>query len=201
MNFSLKKHRQKFFNELASTWNNSHRFAHDQQCLIKLIPDLPLFPGNSVLDIGTGTGIALKPLQQAVGPTGKVVGIDFSLEMVKQALIQHSIVLQCDSHYLPFRDRIFNFVFAFAVIPHLDNIPRFFQEINSVLLPEGYLVVLHFMSRKICNDFHRKVGTSVKNDRLPSSAELHRLASKNNMEPIRFVESEDLFLWIAQKLD
>lgn len=49
------------------------------------IEQLALQPGQTVLDIGCGTGMSLDLLQQAVGPQGQVVAIDQSREMLDQA--------------------------------------------------------------------------------------------------------------------
>jgi len=39
---------------------------------------------KQVLDVATGRGAVLFPLAKAVGPLGKVVGIDISRQMVKE---------------------------------------------------------------------------------------------------------------------
>jgi ubiquinone/menaquinone biosynthesis C-methylase UbiE len=42
-------------------------------------------PGATVLDVGCGTGIALREIAELVGPTGTVVGVDPSTAMLEQA--------------------------------------------------------------------------------------------------------------------
>jgi demethylmenaquinone methyltransferase/2-methoxy-6-polyprenyl-1,4-benzoquinol methylase len=49
------------------------------------IDALSLSPGDRVLDIGCGTGLNLEPLLDAVGPTGSVVGLDRSEQMLQVA--------------------------------------------------------------------------------------------------------------------
>ena len=43
-----------------------------------------LEPGSRVLDVATGSGAVLSPAATAVGPSGTIVGIDLSPEMVKR---------------------------------------------------------------------------------------------------------------------
>ena len=49
------------------------------------IRDLHLKPGDTVIDIGCGTGLTFPSLYQGVGPTGRIIGIDISADMLEQA--------------------------------------------------------------------------------------------------------------------
>lgn len=46
---------------------------------------LALSPGDTVVDIGCGTGASLPILRRAVGPEGRVVGIDLTPELLARA--------------------------------------------------------------------------------------------------------------------
>src|SRR3972149_8624409 len=46
---------------------------------------LGLKPGDAVLDVGCGTGLAFSLLEQAIGPQGRIIGIDQSPEMLARA--------------------------------------------------------------------------------------------------------------------
>ncbi len=46
---------------------------------------LQLKPGQSVLDVGCGTGLAFRLLEEAIGPSGRIIGIDQSPEMLARA--------------------------------------------------------------------------------------------------------------------
>lgn len=49
------------------------------------VAELRLQEGDTVIDLGTGTGRFLEPLATAVGPTGRVIGVDLSPGMIAQA--------------------------------------------------------------------------------------------------------------------
>ena len=48
----------------------------------RLVEVADLRPGESVLDLGAGRGATLVPAAERVGPSGRVVGVDLSQEMV-----------------------------------------------------------------------------------------------------------------------
>jgi len=50
-----------------------------------LVRHAPIRRGDTVLDVGCGTGLCLPLLQLKVGPTGEIVGIDASDEMLEVA--------------------------------------------------------------------------------------------------------------------
>jgi SAM-dependent methyltransferase len=50
-----------------------------------LIQRLPVRRGDTVLDVGCGTGLCLPLLQHKIGPTGTIIGIDTSEQMLQVA--------------------------------------------------------------------------------------------------------------------
>jgi demethylmenaquinone methyltransferase/2-methoxy-6-polyprenyl-1,4-benzoquinol methylase len=60
-----------------------------------LVDRVPVQNGGSVLDLCTGTGTLLTYLQAKVGPSGQVIGVDFSTGMLRTA--QRSRLLNIQS--------------------------------------------------------------------------------------------------------
>jgi hypothetical protein len=85
---SLSEQHRKYFNEKAAHWD---QMVEDKtlQGLDLIIKGLEIKPGSVVLDVGTGTGILIPFLQEAVGDSGSIVALDLAEEMLKRAKEKH----------------------------------------------------------------------------------------------------------------
>jgi len=63
--------------DLSTAWLEPYRR--------RAVSQLRLQPGDVVLDVGCGTGMSFEPIQAAIGPTGRLVGIEPSAEMLGNA--------------------------------------------------------------------------------------------------------------------
>ena len=75
---------QGYFDQLAPTWDKELT-PERLNCLGKIIEELDIKPGYYVLDIGSGTGVLIPFLTAKLGGEGRIVGLDFSMEMLVQA--------------------------------------------------------------------------------------------------------------------
>lgn len=109
-------------------------------------------PGEKVLEIGFGTGHCLAALARAVGPGGKVYGIDLSDEMVKRSqqrlrkakLDDRVDLRRGDALALPWQAETLDGVFMSFVLELFDTpeIPVVLGECKRVLRPGGRIVVV-----------------------------------------------------------
>jgi demethylmenaquinone methyltransferase/2-methoxy-6-polyprenyl-1,4-benzoquinol methylase len=112
---------------------------------------LSIVEGETVLEIGFGTGYCLKLIAELVGQTGKVYGIDISSGMIeitkkrlKKAGLAKRAELCCgDAVSLPFVDNTFDAVFISFTLEAVDTpeIPKVLEQIKKVLKPGGRLGV------------------------------------------------------------
>ena len=63
--------------DLSTAWLEPYRR--------RAVSRLRLQPGDVVLDVGCGTGMSFEPIQAAIGPTGRLVGIEPCPEMLAAA--------------------------------------------------------------------------------------------------------------------
>jgi len=113
---------------------------------------LSVSEGETVLEIGFGTGHCLKRIAESVGPKGKAYGIDLSTgmmeiskERLEKAGLEDRVKLFCgDAASLPFDDSTFDAVFMSFTLELFDTpeIPKVLEQIKRVLKPEGRLVVV-----------------------------------------------------------
>jgi len=108
--------------------------------------------GETVLEIGFGTGHCLKRMAELVGENGKVYGIDISsgmLEVTKQRIEEAGLLdrveLYCkDALKMPYQDNKFDAVFMSFTLELFDmpEISKVLCEIKRILKQNGRLGVL-----------------------------------------------------------
>jgi ubiquinone/menaquinone biosynthesis C-methylase UbiE len=111
------------------------------------VEELRLTAGDTVVELGTGTGYALPALSAAVGPTGRVVAVDISRRMLTRArarcrrhgldnvqLVQADIV----EYRLPVGTTAVLSAFAMEMVPQYDGV---IADLVDQLRPGGRLAV------------------------------------------------------------
>ena len=111
-----------------------------------------LAPGESMLDVGCGTGTLALAARRRLGAVGAVHGVDASPEMIaraqsKSARLGLPVVFQvAAAQSLPFADATFDAVFCTLAMHHLPEDVRAgaLAEMRRVLKPQGRVLIVEF---------------------------------------------------------
>ncbi len=116
----------------------------------KAVAALNLQPGDTVVELGCGTGLNLAYLQAAVGPEGRIIGVDLTDRMLDEARARiqragwSNVELVCSDAaaygYPPQVDGVLS-TFALTLVPEYDEVIR---RGAAALSSEGRFVVLDF---------------------------------------------------------
>jgi len=109
---------------------------------------LALKPGETVLDLGSGPGLDALLAAKQVGPTGRVIGVDMTPEMLERARataaragVAHVEFRQGRLEALPVEDASVDAVTSNCVINLVPDKAAVFREVARVLRPGGRVVV------------------------------------------------------------
>ncbi|KXB00604.1 hypothetical protein AKJ42_00055 [candidate division MSBL1 archaeon SCGC-AAA261C02] len=136
---------------------------------------------DRVLDVGCGTGLFLNEFSKI---SGRVVGVDFSLGMLRKTEKTNGISLVCaDADKLPFRDESFNVVISLTLLQNMPDPQHTVREMGRVVVEDG-LVLLTTLEKK------------------HSISQLEEWVSSANLKPMRIgriPDSEDI-LCVARRM-
>ena len=193
--------RRAFFDAHAHGWEERGYPADVRGRLEVLVNCFGIEPGEKILDVGCGEGVLVPYLLDRLGPSGFVVELDNSLEMLKGAARKSARQIQCvwaGVEMLPLVDADFDRVICFASFPHFANPVKALKQIHRVLKSAGTLVIAHLLSRDEIARHHAK-STVVLGDELPEEAAMRELMTQTGFCVRRLEDRPGRYLLIATK--
>jgi ubiquinone/menaquinone biosynthesis C-methylase UbiE len=194
--------RKNFFDNHASSWDEKHHRAMEAE-LGRVVKWFGLSEGDSVLDVGTGTGVLLPLIREAVGPGGRVAAMDFAFRMLEEAKrrsvphVKNLVNASVDA--IPFGASVFDQITCFSSFPHFPKKERALREMVRVLKPGGSLSIAHLKSMEEIRELHRQVGGAVSNDELPGPEVLRELMNRAGLKEVSIINQPGKFLARGRK--
>jgi len=187
-----------YFDRHASSWDEKLKYGDKISELSAVVNWFKLTEGHSVLDIGTGTGILLPLIKEAIRMEGKLIAIDFSLKMLERAKLRQCLgekdLINANVEFLPFQSNLFDRIICFSAFPHFDNKIRALFEMVRVLKNGGVLFITHLKSVEELNQFHQQLGGPIAHDFLPHPEQLSELMKNVGLFEISIINQPGKFL-------
>ena len=184
-----------FFDEVAGVWDKTSRC--DAAKVAALLAVLQLKPGETVLDVGTGTGVMIPFIRERVGAYVPVVAVDRSEQMLRVASLRHS---GAGVHFLKAdveRERLagrFDAILLYSVFPHFRYpVETIFKLVTDNLYCGGRLLIAHAQGRSHLNAIHRRLSNRVFSRPLPPVAEQVGQFVRAGLTVKSFGESEESY--------
>ncbi len=196
--------RQAFFNQAAENWDKEIDNPKLRAFLEQFVPSFGLTAGQTVLDVGTGTGILIPFLHKALGPTGHITAIDYAQNMVdicktKHAQLSNTSIIVSNAENLQFPDASFDAVTCFGLFPHLDNKKAALNQFYRVLKSKGRLIIAHALSSMEVKRHHQTAPPAVAYDVLPTEAIMRKLLEQAGFIGVQIVDRPGSYLCTSTK--
>ncbi len=192
---------RKYFNEKASTWDATIRNNHSKQ-LNSMAKRIDILPDDWVLDVGTGTGIFLPYISQFVNGSGKIICIDYAINMLLLAFqkkVPADITFICSEiETLSLFSNMFDRVICYASFPHFHDKPNALQNIHRMMKPAASLYICHTASRQAINTLHLDI-PGFDDHLIPDQPTMKTLLREANFSDILIQEETDSYFVTAIK--
>jgi SAM-dependent methyltransferase len=188
-----------FFACRAATWDA--KFGDDLPAYCAAVAEAGIRRGGVAIDVGCGTGRALPPLRMAVGPSGTVVALDITPEMLDMArpaatLAAASLVV-ADARALPLPDGSVDAIFAAGLINHLPDTGAGLRELARVTRPGGLLVLFHPTGRAALAARH---GHTLSPDEPLAEGPLRRSTAASDWKLTAYDDAPHRFFAVATRM-
>ena len=195
--------RKEFFNQRAEGWldrwhldeetGTYTRYAAQFERMFSLIP---MRPGETVLDLGCGSGVLVPYVLERIGPEGRLLEVDYAEQMIAVNRRLHAdprvsfSTASVDTLKPPAAH--YDAVLCFACFPHFERKAETLAMIHHTLKPGGILAIVHFKSSQEMNEHHGH-HPDVQHDRLPPETELRAMLMRNGLRVDGFIDEPGFY--------
>jgi len=190
-----------FFNSMAEQWDTL--INHNPHKIRFFLELSGIKNGDSVLDVGTGTGVLLPSLLELTGNNGRITAIDLAENMIKKARAKWSpspVEFICgDIADYPLPVAYYDAVFCYSVFPHFVDPTRVLAKLASHLKPGGRLLVCHSESRDAINARHRELGRKLISHGLLPSEQVAVMFGQAGLHVVDQADTDELYYVLGRK--
>ena len=192
---------RQFFNDRAEHWDDTVR-NNDAKKLRSMADRLDLKEANFVLDVGTGTGIFIPYISEKIDSSGKIISMDFAINMLLKAQSKFGRSGKLDYvcseiESLNLGGAQFDAAVCYSTFPHFHNKPRALRNLTYLLKENGSLFICHTASKETINAIHQNI-PDFQDHLIPANDEMTRLLEEAGFSQVQIDDQPDYYLVIAR---
>lgn len=186
-----------FFDRLAPTWD-ANEILSTPDHVRHVLSHTGIKHGDSVLDLGTGTGVLLPAIAELTGNNGTITAVDYSTGMldIAQSKFAHLtprpkfMCLDFETETIPGE---YDHIILYCVYPHLHTPVDTLKWLRGVNLSDGGTMTIAFPSdEKFINSIHRHKHSE--SDILPPASELAAWLRLNGLSAVVAESTHDNYI-------
>lgn len=200
---TMDARRREFFNERAEQWldmcyknEKAGDYSRYDSEFERLFALAALKPGDTVLDLGCGSGVMVPYILDWIGPAGSLQEVDYAEKMIAVNRRLHTdarvIFTVAGADELDVPEAAFDVVFCFSCFPHFHRKAETLGVIHKALRPGGKIVIAHFDSSQNINNHHRK-HECVMYDHLPDEPTMRALLVEAGFSVEDFIDESGFY--------
>jgi ubiquinone/menaquinone biosynthesis C-methylase UbiE len=154
--------------------------------------------GDTVLDVGTGTGILI-PIINKYDP-GRIYACDLSeamLEQLRSKKFPNVETILADVRDLKLPGNSIDVVFINACYPNIVDKTAAFRDLSRMMTPEGRMVISHPLGKSFIHSL--SAATPFPLDEFPDRSDAQVLFKPFGFEIETFVDEPELYILVASK--
>jgi len=206
----LAEARKDFFNERAEHWMDmwyrnpsTGEYTKFDKEFMRLFSMIPIRKGDSVLDVGCGSGVLVPHILKMISQNGRLYELDYADNMIRVNRKLHPDkrigFFTADVLNMPLEPDTCNVIICFSCFPHIDNKDGAMTAMAKVLKRGGWLAVAHFDSSDDINRLHKKSASVVMHDKLPDADEMRIFFRSAGLRIKNFIDEQGFYLVLGQR--
>ena len=192
--------RRQFFDQHAEGWETKNYSPETQAKVEKMLRNLRLPQGGTILDVGCGQGVLIPHLRSLTGKDTQIIALDASAPMLRAIPAKYPQVtaLHAPAEKIPLIDAYVDVVICFAAFPHFSDKAAAAREFFRVLKPGGAAYVLHLMGSEALSRHHNR-HHAVEGDHLPCAHGMRAMFSEAGFAQTNLDDGQDHYYFTAVK--
>lgn len=190
-----------FFDSIAKEWDTI--IEVNEEKINTLLSKINIKDNNSILDVGTGTGVLI-PFLKKINPNGGIKGIDISQGMLDIANEKFKNIDNVTFELVDIETSTINEsydkIILYSMFPHLKDKTstiKFLVEKN--LKENGKLIIAHSNSRFFLNNMHKEKDERVSKDILIPVIEQKLLFEEVGLNVVDAFENDEIYYLVISK--